>query len=254
MADDWMPRLSLPMSMEQFERLPRNPAYRYDYLHGTAYLSPRPKHFHGVLDLARWQAPDPDEVSPDIRIRPMVAADQESLTGVFAAAFEGAQPFGGLALEPRQEAAQAALEKTWRGGDGPWIREASFIARHAENGQPLGGIALTLVPGGDPADADNYCWEEAQPADWTPGLQGQPHLTWVFVAPLWKSGGLGSALLHQAVTALRQLGYASLWSTFILGNADSMLWHWRNGFVLAPLPMSRRALRREARLKDGKTS
>ena len=254
MADDWMPNLSLPMSLEQFERLPRNPAYRYDYLHGTAYLSPRPKHFHGVLDLARWQTPDTADLSPDVRIAPLQAADQECLPPVFAAAFEGVQPFGGLIHEQRLEAAQAALDKTWRGGDGPWLREASFIARHAAHGQPLGGIAITLVPGGDPANADNYIWEDTQPAEWRPGLPGQPHLTWVFIAPLWKCGGLGSALLHRAVTALCQLAYHSLWTTFILGNADSMLWHWRNGFVLAPLPMSRRALRREARQKTGKTN
>ena len=244
MPDDWMPNISLPLTAEQFERLPRNPAYRYDYLHGTAYLSPRPKHFHGVLDFATWQAPDPDEVSRDVRIRPMLAEDQHDLVGVFAAAFEGVQPFGGLAADRRLEDSQAALEKTWRGGDGPWIKEASFTALHAGNEQLLGGITVTLVPGGDPANADNYRWEEPQPAQWEPGLPGQPHLTWVFVAPLWKAGGLGSALLHHAVTALRQLNYESLWTTFILGNDASMLWHWRNGFALAPLPLSRRALRR----------
>ena len=234
---------------EQFERLPRNPAYRYDYLHGTAYLSPRPKHFHGVLNLSGWQRTDPDEISRDIRIRPLLPGDQAGLAEVFAAAFEGVPPFGGLALEQRAEASEAALEKTWRGGDGPWIKQASFVADHAEHGRPLGGIAVTLVPGGDPSGADNYCWAEPQPAEWHPGLPGQPHLTWVFVSPLWKTGGLGSALLHHAVTALCQLGYASLWTTFMLGNDASMLWHWRNGFVLAPLPQSRRALRREARLK-----
>ncbi len=97
MADDWMPNISLPLTAEQFKRLPRNPAYRYDYLHGTAYLSPRPKHFHGVLDFAGWRAPDPDEISPEIRIRPLLASDQAELAEVFAAAFEGVQPFGGLA-------------------------------------------------------------------------------------------------------------------------------------------------------------
>ena len=253
MSDDWMPSFSLPLTVEQFAQLPRNPAYRYDYLHGSAFLSPRPKHFHGVLDVAGWQGPDPEEISGDVRIRPMIIEDQVLLPSIFAGSFEGVQPFGGLATEQRVEAARAALDKTWQGGDGPWLQQASFTAIHRETEQPLGGITITLIPGGDPSDAESYRWEEPQPTSCdsplTPRHSNQPHLTWVFVAPLWKVGGVGSALLHHAVCALRRLEYGSLWTTFMLGNDASMLWHWRNGFVLATLPTSRRALRREARLK-----
>jgi hypothetical protein len=41
---------------------------------------------------------------------------------------------------------------------------------------------------------------------------------------------------------LRQLDYAELWSTFVVGNDSSMLWHWRSGFRLFPHPGSRRRL------------
>jgi GNAT superfamily N-acetyltransferase len=245
MCEEWMPRVTLPLTAEQYEQLPRNPAYQYDYLDDTALLSPRPKHFHGVLDFAKWQAPNPDEISPDIEIRPMVAEDRPVLPTVFADAFERVQPFGSLAKDLRLNAANLTLEKTWRGGDGPWVRQATFTAAHVKNKTLLGGIAITLVPGGDPGGAESYRWDKPRRRLWHKGEPGQPHLTWIFVSPLWRAGGIGSALLSKAVSALQALAYGSLWTTFLLGNDASMLWHWRNGFALAAHPLSRRALRRE---------
>src|SRR5262249_24202721 len=163
------------------------------------------------------------EVSPTVLIRPVSIEDQAILPEVFAAAFEGVQPFGGLDREERLGASRAALAKTWVGGDGPWVREASFTAVHAEKGTPLGGVMITLVPGGDPGRVENYRWQEPPPVcpchpalaegDRVRGQQpfAQPHVTWIFVAPLWKAGGVGSALLASAVKSLQQLGYSSLW-------------------------------------------
>lgn len=246
MCDEWMSSVTLALSQEQYEQLPRNPAYQYDYLRGTAFLSPRPKYYHATLDFARWRAPAAAEISADVVIRPMLAEDHATLPEVFADAFERMQPFGGLAREQRLTAARLALEKTWRGGDGPWIQQASFTALHSQKQIPLGAILVTLVPGGDPGNAESYRWQEPAPEAFCEGT-GQAHLTWVFVSPLWKMGGVGSALLARAVGSLRSLGFYSLWTTFLLGNDDSMLWHWRNGFELAPFPMSRRVLRREIR-------
>jgi GNAT superfamily N-acetyltransferase len=245
MCEEWMPNLTLSLTGEQYEQLPRNSAYQYDYRHGTALLSPRPKHYHAILKFAGRQLPGPEELSRDVQVRPMQAADQAALPEIFADAFMRVQPFGGLPMERRLAAARLALEKTWQGGDGPWLRQASFTAVHAERNAPLGAVAVTLVPGGDPADAESYRWPEtaAVPQD----AKGQPHLTWIFVSPLWKAGGIGSALLEKAVRALEKLGYADLWTTFMLGNDASTLWHWRNGFTLAAFPLSRRASRRESR-------
>jgi GNAT superfamily N-acetyltransferase len=247
MCEEWMPNVSLALSAEQFEQLPRNPAYQYDYHQGTAVLTPRPKHYHGVLDFAGWRAPDPQEVSADVHIRSLDPGDHAALPELFADAFVGVQPFGGQAKERRLSAARLALEKTWQNGDGPWVQPASFLAVHSDKKIPLGAILITLVPGGDPGDADSYLWLEPPAPGLALEVSGQPHLTWIFVSPLWKAGGLGSALLDRAVSALKSLGHASLWTTFLLGNDASMLWHWRNGFVLAPFPLSRRVLRRETR-------
>ncbi len=247
MCDEWMPTVTLNMTREQFEQLPRNPAYLYDHLHETVFLTPQPKHYHAVLDLERWAASESEDAA--FHIRPPAPEDEELFPEVFADAFEHVQPFGGLSREPRLAAARLVLGRTWQGGDGPLVRQASFSAvRPAQSpSKPVGAVLITLVPGGDPAQTESYRWPGPPPRDLQEGPLGQPHLTWIFVSPVWKTTGLGSILLGHSVTALRELGYRSLWTTFLLGNDASMLWHWRNGFTLAAFPMSRRLRRREAR-------
>src|SRR5947208_765300 len=131
MLHDWYRAVRLPMSADEFRRLPRHPAFRYEYGDDSAHLSPRPKTLNALLPL-RPQAP------PDAAAR---------------------------------------------------------------------GLA-------------------------------RPHLTWVFVAPLYTGHGIGSALLVHAGNALLSLGFSDLASTFSLGNESSTLWHWRNGFALMPYPAS----------------
>jgi hypothetical protein len=62
-------------------------------------------------------------------------------------------------------------------------------------------------------------------------------------------------MLEHCVARLRERGYQTLTSSFILGNGESMAWHWRNGFVLLPNPASMRYLdqkMREAEMKPAK--
>jgi GNAT superfamily N-acetyltransferase len=236
MCTDWMPTLRLPLSCEQFERLPRNAAYRYELLDGEAFLSPRPRHYHALLELR------PLDSSTEAPLRRLRAADWEELVPLFAMVFRHIQPFGSLDEATRLEAVQAALLRTRTGGDGPWIDQASFVASAEDNGRPNGAILLTLLPGGDPCAWDSYAWREPPPADCLERRLGRPHLTWVFVSPLETGRGVGSALLAAAVRALLALGYGELASTFLLGNDSSLLWHWRNGFRLLAHPASPREL------------
>jgi GNAT superfamily N-acetyltransferase len=236
MCDEWMPILQLPLSVEQFHQLPRHPGYKYEYLEGQGFLSPRPKFYHALLDVERFAAAPP--LPAGLALRSVRDEDVGTLEHVFAGAFERQQPFAGLKPETRLEAARQALAKTRGGGDGPWLRQASFVA--VENGETLvGGIFITLLPDADPADWDSYRWEDP-PADCIERRLGRPHLTWIFVSP-WHAGhGTGTALLVAAVDVLRGMGYRQMATTFMLGNESSMLWHWRNGFVLQAYPGSRR--------------
>jgi GNAT superfamily N-acetyltransferase len=238
MCDQWMSALKLPLTWEQFRRLPRHPAYKYEYFEDTAWLSPRARYYHALLDLAPLATSPLAGADAKAVLRPVAGADWEGLAPLFAAAFERQQPFGGLEDEQREEAARKALAHTRDGGDGPWVERASFVAEDRDGA--VGAILVTLLPPEDPTDWDSYHWRQPPPADAVARRLGRPHLTWVFVSPLDAGRGVGTALLNAAARELLALGYTELASTFLLGNESSMLWHWRNGFRLLQYPGSRR--------------
>ncbi len=240
MCDEWMRPIQLPISIEQFHQLPRNPAYKYEYFDGQAWISPRPRFYHALLDLSVLEAGPLDWIDPHVSVRPLEASDWDDLAGLFSAAFHYREPFSALDDQQRAEAARQCLERTRTGSDGPLLEAACFQAFRPEGNRAIGAILITLVPGGDPTDLDSYVWNEPVPPDLIERRQGRPHLTWIFVHGFLVSRGVGTALLDAAGRALLQLGYRELASTFLLGNDSSMLWHWRNGFRLLTHPFSRR--------------
>jgi GNAT superfamily N-acetyltransferase len=231
-----MSMLELRMEPDEFRRLPRNPAYRYTYFAGSAWLNPRPRYYHALLDLSSLP-PESGGLTP-AALRPVRPDDWEALAPVFASAFREQLPFGALDEERRLFAARKSLTQTRTGGDGPWVEQASFVAEAA--GPPVGAVLVTLLPATDPTDWASYHWQEPPPPDCVARRLGRPHLTWIFVTPAESGRGVGTALLHAAADALRALGYTELVTTFLLGNDSSMLWHWRVGFRLLSHPASRR--------------
>jgi hypothetical protein len=235
MCDDWMPHVQLPLTIEQFRQLPRNAAYKYEYMNETVHLSPRPRHYHALLDLR------PMESDASVSVCPLQADQLVRLDRLFAEAFRYVQPYGCLDDKTRLEAARHALERTRAGNDGPFIERASFVAKIEE--RPVGAILITLLPEGDPCDGDSYHWTETPPPDCIEQGLGRPHLTWIFVSPLEKGHGTGTALLAASVRELLALGFSQLLSTFMAGNDTSILWHWRNQFRLLAHPGSYRLMR-----------
>ncbi|HLN28610.1 MAG TPA: GNAT family N-acetyltransferase [Gemmataceae bacterium] len=236
MCDDWMPLITLPLTHEQFHQLPRNAAYRYEFLENQCFLSPRPKHYHALLDLR--SVPPSDHAG---HVRTLLEDDFAGLVRVFSNVFRTIQPYGSLDDVTRVQASHQALERTRSGGDGPLIASASFVA--SQDKELVGAILITLLPLGDPCDWDSYHWKEQPPADSITRRLGRPHLTWIFVSPITAGQGIGTSLLSAAARELQALGYTELLSTFMLGNDSSMLWHWRNGFRLLAHPGSHRLMR-----------
>jgi hypothetical protein len=234
-SDEWMPWLQLDLTPLEFQQLPRNAAYKYQYQSGAAWLNPRPRYYHALLELSA----SPLSSDAGGLIRPIQASDMDTLIEVFADAFCSQQPFAGLTEPARRMAGQRSLEQVLSGGDGPWIEQASFLA-HDEEGRCLGAIFITLLPLKDPTDFDSYSWETPPPPDAIEQRLGRPHLTWIFVGSSSTGQGVGTALLGAAAGALMALGYEELLSTFMLGNDSSMLWHWRMGFQLLRYPGSTR--------------
>ena len=75
MCDEWMPPIRLTLTREQLRQLPRNAAYRYEWLDGQVHLRPRPRHYHALLDLRPL---DGDESVP---LRPVAVGDWEAASG-----------------------------------------------------------------------------------------------------------------------------------------------------------------------------
>jgi GNAT superfamily N-acetyltransferase len=230
-----MRMVKLRMSLRAFRQLPRHPAYKYEYIDGEAWLTPRPRTYHALLELR-----PPTEPDDGVKTRPIADKDWTDLVGVFSAAFSDRPPFLGLDDRKRRSAARAILQNARTGGDGPFVAQASFVAEAEPWDGPAGGILITLLPKADLSDWRSFSWPEPPPADAVARGLGRPHLTWVFVHPLTAGHGVGSALLHAATRSLLALGYTDLASTFLLGNESSTLWHWRNGFQLIGSPWSLR--------------
>ena len=229
--------VKIRMSFQEFHQLPRHPAYKYEYIDGETWLTPRPKTYHALLDLRTTEGATGAE---RVTTRPLEMGDWDVLTDLFSAAFCDRPPFLGLDNRRRRAAAHAILERCRTGGDGPLIEQASFLGQVAPFEEPAGGIVVTLLPAADVGDWRAFEWPEPPPADAVARCLGRPHLTWIFVHPLAAGQGLGTALLRAAAQRLFALGYTELASTFLLGNESSMLWHWRNRFRLAASPWSRR--------------
>ncbi len=106
MCDEWMPRLELPISFEQFQQLPRNAAYKYEYFHEAAWLNPRPRYYHALLDLEPWAERPLQGIHRKAKLRAVRPTDWQELAPLFSAAFQRQQPFCGLDDERGLAAAQ----------------------------------------------------------------------------------------------------------------------------------------------------
>ncbi len=245
MCDEWMPTIRLPISIDEYHKLPRNAAYKYEYFGGEAVLSPRPKTQHAALDLTAWQGAEADQASVDeYALGPITPADHDDLARVFSSAFSATQPFACLPDDQRLAAARACLHRAFAGEEGPWVADASFLARWRTDSKIVAAILVTLLPDEDRSDFDSYRWRDPPPSDlWQTG-GGRPHITWIFTHHFFEGDGLGTRLLAAAASRLRERGYKQLHTTFIVGNDSSMLWHWRNGFVLLPSIFSKRSVRK----------
>jgi GNAT superfamily N-acetyltransferase len=252
MIDEWFSMIKLPLSLRQFHQLPQNPAFKYEYIEKTAWISPRPKFYSARLQL-RPGATSALELVDDgsVGFRRFDEEDWPRLSNLFAGAFSRVQPFASLSDRRRLHAARACLNFTRLGHDGPMIEQACHVAWDKKRATCLGAILVTLIPMIDLAEFWSMRWQTPPPPDCIERGLGRAHLTWIFVGPLHAGNGIGSALLAHASRSLLDLGYTELISSFLLGNTSSMLWHWRNNFELLPYVGSMRAMRARRKKSTG---
>ncbi|QDU39765.1 Acetyltransferase (GNAT) family protein [Maioricimonas rarisocia] len=235
--NEWYRQLDIDVPQDQFDRLPRHPAYDYGWWDGQGHLQPSPKLYHGLLPLD--DAGDETTLATrsaeaGVRLRSVEEEDWPPLVDLFDAAFRGTVPYCTLETDARHDAAYESLRRTRQGGDGPLVNEASSVA--VSGNELLGAILITLIPTGNLERFDEPGWTATAPSDAVDQRWGRPHVTWVFVAPKSGRKGIGSLLLRRSVEKLGQMGHRDLASTFCPGNVASLLWHWRSGFRLLSWP------------------
>ena len=134
------------MGLHRWHYLPRHPAYKYEYLNGKAWITPRPRSVDSLLDFANWRGVRPlsedDRLSREtIRIRPMTDDDWEPLREIFYLAFQNEEPFKSLSRRRAKLMVDACLDFTRRGGDEPLIPERVSLPNrlHRTRTMPLSG-------------------------------------------------------------------------------------------------------------------
>jgi ribosomal protein S18 acetylase RimI-like enzyme len=236
-----------PLPYKLWRKLPRVATHKNEYIGGELWLTPRPKTFDIFLKLDGWSPPKPAENAfrshpIQVSISPLTDGDWPELAEVYHSAFAYLQPLWSWNDHAAATASRAVMRSTRRGDDGPLLANACFVARAKldwgkETDEPsaVGGAIVTLAPvsrlWGVPA-------EDAVVHPTDPDQKVLPHLTWIFVSHLQQHSGIGTLLLEDVIGALKNSGYRTLVSTVSTENAQSMQWHWRNGFQMPPNRLS----------------
>jgi GNAT superfamily N-acetyltransferase len=240
-VDRWLRQVRAPMSLESYHRLPRHPAYKFEFWDGQLRISPRWQSHSMFLELRPPEESLEGDQIAAASTRPLVSSDWDVLPEVLAAAFRDSPPLGFLGIRRRRWAARDWLWSTRDGDEGPLVEPASVVAVDRQDStQVLGALIVTLMVGWTRSwFATRRLAVPPPPPDLAVGRE-QPQICWVFVRPGASRQGVATALLAQATTSLWHSGYRELASATNSGNDSSMAWHWRKGFRLLPDPRSAR--------------
>lgn len=247
MSSDWFFPVKIAMPWESFRRLPRHPAYRYEYRGEEALVSGRPQYLHCWRGTAPGESgndavpSNPSSFLPDFGLQLLsweegtgTSQQKDDLLELFRESFAESPPFFALGQDEQKLAAFESFGGSIAGFSGCPVNVASFVIRQRESSLPVAALLVTLVPPGDWTDFSDSGWETPSPKDPIRSRWGHAHLTWVFVSPRWRRRGLGEFLLRKSLSQLDDLRYEKLFSTFMLGDHASMLWHWKQKFQLLP--------------------
>ncbi len=222
------------MSFASYTRLPRHPAYKFEYWDGQLRITPR---WNSHAMFLRLSSPE-EAVFPELEyasIRPLESSDWDVLPEVLAFAFANVPPLSVLSGRRRVWASRDWLWSTRDGAEGRLVEPACVVAvDRKDSTRVLGALIVTVMAGFTRSWYVRRRLAVPPPApDLAEGGE-QPQISWVFVHPADSGQGAGRALLATAARSLWISGYRELASATDCGNVTSMAWHWRNGFVLLP--------------------
>jgi hypothetical protein len=235
----WLRPVRVPMSFESYDRLPRHPAYKFEYWDGQLRISPRWQSHGMFLELRPPETCHSVDEPRIASIRPLAPGDWEVLPEVLAKAFADTPPLGMLGYRRRLWAARDWLWSTRDGDEGPLVEPACMVAVDQEdNAKLLGALVVTVMIGSTRSWYARQRHAVPPPPPHLAEGQDQPQVSWVFVQRGASDQGVATALLASTTSSLWNSGYRELASATDGGNVISMAWHWRNGFRLLPHSVS----------------
>jgi GNAT superfamily N-acetyltransferase len=196
----------IPMTLDEFHRMPRELGWKHEYWEGQAQISPQ--HLSVVTTTVTVE-PRPMVAlrNPPYEVRPVTEADLPQMIPTYFEAFEDTIDYCDWDPARIKIAAKDNLE--------------SFFA--GDRGRPLPASHMAVT-------ATEVVGAMLIVEKWN----GQPLVDLLFVTPTWHHQGIATALGVAALDALYKAGYQRLTSRFLLGNAASRTWHHRFGFVDEP--------------------
>lgn len=192
----------IPMTIEEFHRMPHRLGWKHEYYNGQAHITPSES---AIVTASLPVAPRP--VIAPCSLRPPTEEDLNALIPVYYAAFAESADYCDMEMRMIVKSAQRNLTRYFIGERGRPLPES----RLAVDGEKIVGAALLVEEEGKAAFLDL-----------------------LFVIPAWQRRGVANALLADALNALANAGYPELTSRFRLGNEASREWHHRFGFVDKP--------------------
>jgi GNAT superfamily N-acetyltransferase len=195
----------LPMRFEDWELLPYQPGWKYEYWGGCAHITPN----HQTAVTVAPVTPRP--VTAPCVIRPAHPNDETPLLTVYLAAFADNQAFCDYTDEKMHDAARRDLRESFTGHRAPLLAAARVAVATDAPDAPLVGAALL-----------------------SRDREYGPVLDLLFIHPTWHRRGLATALVASAMNTLHQAGEQTLTSVYQLANPTSQAWHRAFGFVELP--------------------
>ncbi len=207
----------LPMTPTQFNLLPREVGWKYEYADGCAHIRPRPM-------AARLRAPvAPRPVAETgCRMRPLTVADTPALVRAFVDGFRDTVEY----------CDRSFAQVRWAGGDAV----ATFFAGRRGAFHPASRLA---VPPDRPYLVAGAVLVVQKPDG--------PFLDMLFIRRRWQRNGLGTALVGAVMNELARAGETHLGSAYNVANKPSIAWHRKLGFEELPDLMLARARGQVAR-------
>ena len=195
----------LPMSFEEWDLLPYQPGWKYEYWDGCTHITPNHQ-------TAVTMAPvTPRPVHAPCVLRQVIPEDEAPLCAVYMEAFADNQAFCDYTDAEFLDAARSDLRKSFTGHRAPLLAASRVAVATEATGEQLAGAALL-----------------------SRDQEYGPVLDLLFIRPRWQRRALAIALVARAMNALHQAGESTLTSCYQLANPTSQAWHRAFGFVERP--------------------